>query len=286
MMKFGFLQGLAALVIVASMVSNAAAQPPTPGLQYVFDASVDNLNKAGGITDVSGNGHNGTVIDPAYAYFDMGPSGKMNAIHILDDGDIDPNDDTDGAGINTNAMTNDPTLNIFNGPYTCMAWVNLDDLTTNRDHMVFGTAPPNAPGATSANAGSLHLGFRGPEVYNGWWGAGTGRDSGYDNQSGGARGYVGQVGEWHHITWRFTGSSAPGYQDIFQDGVLSQSFLTSTYYGGILLGDGVVPNAPAPLLIGRNVANNGAFAGILSDVRIYNVALDNATIASIASSPP
>jgi hypothetical protein len=283
MMKFGFLQGLAALVVVASMVANAAAQAPTPGLQYTFVQGVDDLNKAGGITDASGNGHNGTVIDSAYAEFATGPAGNMNAIHI------DPfnyPDETDGSGINTNTMTDDPTLNIFNGPYTCMAWVNLDDQTA--DHMVFGTPPPNAPGATSTLAGSLHLGFRNKQVYNGWWGAGTGRDSAYDNLTPN-RGYAGQIGEWHHIAWRFTGSQSSGYQDIFQDGVLYKSTLSPTYYGGILLGDGMVPNAPVPLLVGRNVGNGGAmgaFAGYLSDVRVYNVALDDATIASIASTPP
>jgi hypothetical protein len=285
MIKFGFLAGLAALVIVASMVSNAAAQPPTPGLQYVFNSAVDNLNTQGGITDVSGNGHNGTVIDSAFAEFATGPSGNNNAIHI---DNYNYTDDTDGSGINTNALTNDPTLNIFNGPYTCMAWVNLDDQIN--DHMVFGTNPPSAPGAGSQVSGSLHLGFRNMMVYNGWWGSGSGRDSCYDNQSGGTRGYVGQVGEWHHVAWRFTGSSAPGNQDIFQDGVLYQSFATTTYYGGILLADGGVPNVPAPLLVGRNVGGGapyaGAFSGYLSDVRIYPVALDDATIASIASTPP
>jgi hypothetical protein len=225
-MKLGFLQGkvkrllagMAALVLMASVVSNARAQL---GLQYKFVQGVDSLTAAGGIHDLSGNGHHGTVIDSGFAEFTMGPAGNMNAIHI---DNFNFPDETDGSGINTNTLTNHADLNIFNGPYTVMAWVNLDDFSG--DHMVFGTPPPNPPGA-SANTGSLHLGFRNHQVYNGWWGAGTTRDSAYDNQ--GNSGYVGDVGEWHHITWRFTGSASPGYQDIFQDGLLYQRFRSKVW---------------------------------------------------------
>jgi hypothetical protein len=290
-MNFGFLQGrartllagMAALVVSAGLASSAWAQ--VMGLQYKFIQGVDDLTVPGGIHDLSGNGHHGTVIDSAYAEFTTGPSGNMNAIHI---DNFNYQDETDGSGINTNTLTNHPDLNFFNGPYTAMAWVNLDDQM--RDHMVFGTPQPNAPGATSPAAGSLHLGFRNHQIYNGWWGAGTGRDSGYDNLSSGqVRGYVGQPGEWHHVAWRFTGSGGPGFQDMFQDGVLYQSFLTNNFYGGLLTSDGNVPNVPVNLLVGRNVGDTGtpgAFSGSLSDVRVYNVALDDATIATIASLPP
>ena len=270
---------VAALAMVACVVSTATAQPP-PGLQYTFVMGVDDLTKAGGINDVSGHAHNGTVINSGYAEFAAGPSGKMNAIHI---DPVNTADETDGSGINTGTKTDNADLNIFNGPYTVMAWINLDDQTG--DHMVFGTPPPNAPGANSASTGALHLGFRNKQVYNGWWGAGTGRDSAFDNQ--GNRGYVGQVGEWHHVAWRFTGSGGPGYQDIFQDGILYQRFRSQYFYGDLLApGDGGVPNVPVNLLIGRNVGNNGAFAGSLSDVRVYNVALSDDEIAAIAASPP
>jgi hypothetical protein len=267
---------MAGLVVLASVVSTATAQ--TPGLQYTFVQGVDNLNTPGGINDVSGHGHNGTVIDSNLAQFIAGPAGNMNAIHI--DNDNEP-DETAGSGINTGTTTDNPDLNIFNGPYTVMAWVNLDD--QGGDHMVFGTPPPNAV-AGSPSSGSLHLGFRNHQVYYGWWGAGTTRDSAYDNQ--GNSGYVGMTGEWHHVAWRFTGSAGPGYQDIFQDGVLYQRFLSKYYYGGALAGDGSVPNVPAILLIGRTVANNGAFSGSLSDVRVYNAALSDDDIAAIAASPP
>ena len=268
--------GLAAFVVLGSMVSNASAQL---GLQYKFIQGVDDLTAPGGIHDLSGNGHHGTVIDSGVAEFTTGPAGNMNAIHI---DNFNFADETDGSGINTNTLTNHPDLNIFDGPYTVMAWVNLDDLTG--DHMVFGTPPPKPPGA-SANTGSLHLGFRNHQVYTGWWGAGTGRDSAYDNQSAN-RGYVGDVGEWHHITWRFTGAASAGYQDTFQDGVLYQRFRSPVWYGGPLLDSGGVPNVPVNLLIGRTVANNGAFSGSLSDVRVYNTALSDDDIASIASLPP
>ena len=137
---------------------------------------------------------------------------------------------------------------------------------------------PKAPGAGSDDAGSLHLGFRGSSVYNGWWGASVGRDS--------QIAYIGQPGEWHHIAWRFTGAAGPGNQDIFEDGVLYNSSPTTSYYGGILQENNNVPNAPTVLLIGRTVSNNGAFNGSLSDVRVYNTALTDDDVAAIAATPP
>ncbi len=66
-----------------------------------------------------------------------------------------------------------------------------------------------------------------------------------------------------------------------------QRFRTPYYYGGLLApGDGGVPNVPVNLLVGRNVGANGAFWGSLSDVRVYNTALDDGVIAGIAASPP
>jgi hypothetical protein len=277
--RFTFLRGIAALALVAGVVSTALAQ--SPGLQYTFVQGTDDLTKAGGIHDQSGNNHHGTVIDSAYAEFTKGPAGNPNAIHI---DNVNFSDETDGSGINTNTMNNNADLNIFNGPYTVMAWVNLDD--QSGDHMVFGSPNINAPGANSPSTGCLHLGFRNAQVYNGWWGAGTGRDSSYDNQ--GNRGYVGQVGEWHHVAWSFDGSASGGLQRIYQDGLLYQAFRSPVWYGGPLLDQGANPpnNAPALLLIGRQVANNGAYSGSLSDVRVYNTALTDGQIASIAATPP
>src|SRR5262249_31881811 len=148
-----------ALLLLACVVSTATAQP-NPGLQYTFVQGTDDLNKLGGINDVSGHGHNGTVIDASTAQFVAGPSGKMNAIYFDFLNDVD---ETTGSGINTGTKTDNADLNIFNGPYTVMAWVNPDQLAS--DKMVFGTPPPNADGAGNANAGSLHLGFRNSQVY-------------------------------------------------------------------------------------------------------------------------
>src|SRR5205823_10705494 len=145
--------------------------------------------------------------------------------------------------INTNTLTNNPDVNIFDGPYTVMAWVNLDDFSG--DHMVFGTPNPNAPGANSPSTRSLHLGFRNHQVYNGWWGAGTTRDSAYDNQ--GNSGYVGTVGDWHHVAWRFDGAMTGGLQSIFQDGLLYQCFRSQVWYGLPLLDSVGVTNVAVQL---------------------------------------
>jgi len=264
--------GIAALVVLAGVVTTATAQPPTPGLQYTFVQGTDDLTTPGGIHDQSPNGHNGTVINSAYAEFVAGPAGNMNAIHI---DAVNTPDETDGSGINTGVMNNDPTINIFDGPYTLTAWCNLDDFG---EHMVFGSPKPNAPGSGSADAGALHLGFRGSTVYFGWWGASVNRDS--------SIAYVGQPGEWHHIAWRFTGMDSGGSQDIFQDGVLFNSHQTDSWYGGILAENNNVPNVPTVLLIGRTVSNNGAFSGSLSDVRVYSTALSDDDIAAIAAVQP
>ena len=40
------------------------------------------------------------------------------------------------------------------------------------------------------------------------------------------------------------------------------------------------------LLVGRTTYNNGAYAGTLADVRIYNDLLADSDIAAIAASPP
>src|SRR5262249_50459066 len=232
------LGGMAALALLAGMISTAPAQPPSPGLQYLFVPGTDDPTMPGGIKDQSGNGHNGTVINSAFAELGMiaGPSGNnMNTIHI----DVaNTADETDGSGINTGVLNNDPTINIFDGPYTLMAWCNLDDLTG--DHMVFGSPKPKAPGAGSDDAGALHLGFRGSAVYNGWWGASVNRDA--------QVAYVGQPGEWHHIAWRFDGHDSGGNQDIFEDGTMYTSHMTPSWYGGILAENNNVPNVPTNLL--------------------------------------
>ena len=110
------LGGIAALALLAGVVSTAPAQPPPPGLQYLFVVGVDDPTMPGRIMDQSGNGHNGTVINSAYAELGLapGPSGNnMNTIHI---DAVNMADETDGSGINTGVLNNDPTINIFDGP--------------------------------------------------------------------------------------------------------------------------------------------------------------------------
>jgi hypothetical protein len=63
-------------------------------------------------------------------------------------------------------------------------------------------------------------------------------------------------------------------------------YRTPLYYGGILPENNNVPNVAVNLLIGRTVANNGAYSGSLSDVRVYNTGLSDEEIAAIAASPP
>src|SRR5262249_43657443 len=145
----------AALVMFASLVATASAQP-APGLQYLFNACTDDPTKAGGITDASGNDINGTVIDPSFAELTQGPAGNNNAHHL--DG-VNAADESAGIGITTGVQVDNPNINIFNGPYTCMFWVNRD--RGSGEDMIFGSPKPNAPGAGSADPGSLHMGFRG-----------------------------------------------------------------------------------------------------------------------------
>jgi hypothetical protein len=135
------------------------------------------------------------------------------------------------------------TLGVGVNDYTAMAWVNVDVLAG--DNMVFGEASGN----------SLHLGFRNTQVYFGHWGNDTGSATLLD------------PGTWHHIAWRYEG----GTQSIFIDGQLDNQ----QDHGPL--------NNPGNLIVGRTVPNNGAFGGFLEDVRIYNVPLSDADIATIAA---
>jgi hypothetical protein len=261
---------IAALAVLASVVSTATAQP-APGLQYTFVQGVDDPTMPNGINDVSGHGHNGTVIDSTLAEMVPGPAGKMNAIHL--DGVNGP-DETQGSGINTGIPVDSADLNIWLGPFTTMAWVNLDDFG---ERMVFGTPKPHPSGT-----GSLHIGFRGSAAYFGFWGASRNRD--------GQAPLGFSPGEWHHVAWRYDGAGAMGpdtvgNQDIFIDGQMFVSHQNAPFYGSFLSEsneDNVVTN----LLIGRTVANNGAFNGSLADVRVYPIAVGDDDIAAIAASPP
>jgi hypothetical protein len=234
------LGGIASLLVWASLVANA---PADLQLQYAFVQGVDDPTKPGGINDLSGNGHNGTAIDPSLASFVAGPSGNMNAIHFNKD-----DNPTGGSGIDTGTDTT--TVGVSPGPFTVMAWVNVDNLTG--DNMVFGTTQSPA----------LHLGFRSMDIYMGFWS----NDSSAPYQAP-------PVGEWHHVAWRYDPGTT--MQDILLDGVLLNSSGNHTPYG-----------QNQELLIGRTIPNNGAYGGALSDVRVYNQALSDDAVNAIAMSPP
>src|SRR5947209_14570169 len=83
----------AALVVLASVVSMAAAQPK-PTLEYKFGPTTDLSN----IKDASGNGHDGFEAsgDPAQAFLVTGHKGDAMAAVFLGgvDTHIDTGDDT------------------------------------------------------------------------------------------------------------------------------------------------------------------------------------------------
>ena len=238
----GLIGSMAALVVLASMVSTAAGQIPAPVLWYKFDPAADTLD-AGGIHDSSANGYNGTVVTPADATLGQpGHAAGANAIHLVKDDNIVFGISW-GSGIATFQTVD--TLGVGVKDYTAMAWVNVDKLSG--DNMVFGEAAGN----------SLHLGFRDTQVYFGHWGNDTGSNLRLD------------PGTWHHVAWRYQADGA--LQSIFIDGNLDN-----------VGAHGPLAN-PGNLIVGRTVPNNGAFGGFLEDVRIYNVALTDDQIATIAA---
>ncbi len=241
---------LAALMVVVGVVTLA---PADLVLQYTFDqkATPPDTLAANGIHDRSGHGNDGSVITATDAMFVNGPSGNPNAIHLTKD---DAGDEFSGSGITTNTDT--MGLGVDTGPFTLTAWVNRDNQAG--DNMIFGTPPPGD--------GSLHVGFRGDTGYFAFWGN--------DSQGGTI-----PTGEWHHLAYRYNFDVSPpfskGQQDIFIDGIL------------VSRSGGHRPYAKTRTqLIGRTVANNGAFGGSLSDVRIYNEFLTDAAIIALAGSPP
>jgi hypothetical protein len=233
-----------------------------PTIQYIFNPNAsppDDNTKVGGIINRgSSPGHKGTEISLGqYSQFVPGPSGAINAIH-LDGVDSFPRSSAVGTGIDTGTTTGDPTINIASGPFTVMAWVNRDGVSG--DNMVFGTGFGGATdNPNSDGTGALHLGFRDTAVYYGFW-----------NGDSNAPGFL--PGEWHHVAWRHDGASQ---QDIFIDGEQASSDPNRQQYGNDF-----------NMLVGREVFNDGAFAGSLSDVRVYPVMLADADIAAIAASPP
>jgi hypothetical protein len=174
----------AALLVVGSVVSIAAAQPKD-SLRYKFDPSTDLSN----IKDASGNGHNGMEMsgDPSLAFLVSGHKGDPMAA-LFQAGQATNGIDT---GVDTT------TLGLDNKAFTVMAFVNR--ATIRGDNFVFGT--------DQGNSFSLHLGFRDKVTYMAFWG----------NDSAGP--IVGAF-QWHHLAQRFDPTVGGGSQDIFLDGVL------------------------------------------------------------------
>jgi hypothetical protein len=237
----------AALLVLASVVSIAAAQPK-PTLEYSFDPTKDSLSKAGGILDHSASKANGTELSGGKeATFVTGHDGTTtNAIYFLGD----PSTDTGGTGIDTGTDT--ATVGIDGGAFTVMAWVNRANF--KQDNMVFGT---NLNGA-----GDLHLGFRLSFAYCGFWGN--------DSTGPGVPG----INEWHHFAVRYDDSKMT--QDIFIDGALVNSEGGHAPYG-----------SAAGLIIGHTYGNIGAFSGAIEHPRVFGgAALKDEQILADAQDKP
>jgi hypothetical protein len=242
---------LAVLIVSASVVSIAPAQAPTPVLQYGFGPG-DSL-KAGGIHDLSGNGHDGTVLNPVDAMLGVTDHlGGTNAIHLQHLGQ----NTTQLGGIFTDTYTS--TLGIQFGPFTVCSWVNRDDFSGlyNRDHMVFGTT----------DNPTMHLGFREGNVFYGFW----------NNDSSTPAGFP--AGEWHHVAWRYDPCMVT--QDILIDGVLAHSRFGAQPYGQ----DQILIVGAALQYDGNG--KSGKFGGALDGAQVFNVALRDDQVLAIAKDMP
>ena len=140
-------------------------------------------------------------------------------------------------------------LGMVNGDFTAAAWINIGAFDGG-DESVFGQL-----GGGLNNA--LHLVIRSQKPYMGFFG----------NDTGGATTL--STNTWFHIAWRYT--QATGEQAIYVNGTLD----TSTTGHAPLQGTSAV-------LIGR-WGSGGYLTGMIDDARIYNRALTNSEIASIAS---
>jgi hypothetical protein len=249
-------RGLAALFVLAAVVSAAAAQvtmiQPGEVLTYNFGPD-DQFTVLGGVIDRSGNGHNGTSLslNAETALVPGHPAGGRMAIASWGD-DLGGAQGTSGtilwagSGIYTNTDTH--TLGLDTGPFTCMAWVLRGSY--KGDNMLFGTVAVPA----------MHQGFRGNKPYQGFW----------NNDNTGAPPGNPPVASWHHIAFRYDPSILQ--QDIYVDGVnVSSAGPNEQPYGQI-----------QPLLIGRTVPNSGAFSGLIEYPRVFNVALTDSQIAAAA----
>jgi hypothetical protein len=241
---------LALLVFLTGLVPSSMAQAPTPVLQYGFGPN-DTLKV---IHDLSGNGYDGTVLNPQDAMLGVTDhKGGTNAIHFPH---IAMNNSTLG-GIFTGAYTS--TLGINPGPFTVCSWVNRDDFAStpyDRDHMVFGTT----------DNPTLHLGFRENNIQYGFWA---------NDSIGVAKSPPAH--EWHHVAWRY---DETGNQDILVDGVLVNSSPGHFPYS-----QNEILIVGAALQYDGN-AKSGIFGGALDSAQVFNVALRDDQVLAIAKDMP
>jgi len=195
-----------------------------------------------------GAGANGTLNGTNFSIVSGTPSGK--AIKFTND---------DATFINTGKAfsalvgafgTANPTAG---EEYTFSAVATLDNVTG--DNMIFGQDP-----AGSENA--LHVGFRDANVHQGHWGADT-------TSAGGA-----SIGTRVHVAYRYADTNGDGTfeQQLFLNGV---SIAGPSQMNGL--------DNDMNVLIGTS-RNGGGFGGTLDNVRIFDNALTNAEIASLATS--
>ncbi|HLA64579.1 MAG TPA: LamG-like jellyroll fold domain-containing protein, partial [Rhodothermales bacterium] len=140
------------------------------------------------------------------------------------------------------------SLGLLGASFTVECWLKADDGTLVGDRPVLGMGAENA-----GKDGVLHLVLRNGVPYMGFWG---------DDLQGPAPLVA---GAWYHVAWRFNAGTKE--QTIFVDGVR----VASRAAEGPMAGDG-------PVYLARY--NDAAFfSGMLSDLRIWNVARSDAQIS-------
>ncbi|MEM7387992.1 MAG: LamG-like jellyroll fold domain-containing protein, partial [Verrucomicrobiota bacterium] len=143
-------------------------------------------------------------------------------------------------------------VQILEGPYTMTAWVRAETTSpggNSEDNVIFGQLEGAEP---------LHNGLRGGSFHVGHWGN--------DYTAGTVT-----VGEWQHVAYRYDDA---GLIDIFVDGEKQGA---GSVKGGV---DG----AEGEIVIGSTKGDQDRdFSGDLDEIRIYNFALSDSAIASIAA---
>ncbi len=157
----------------------------------------------------------------------------------------------------------------MNDGYTAMAWVRWDGPDGNEDHMVFGQ--DIAPGFNP----QLHLGIRAnnggvEDIHFGHW---TGGD--VDNNGGTVN-----IGEWHHLTWTWSGTQGR----VWLDGVEATNLADTDEELGL-------ENMGANVTVGMHSIVDGdgsfqSFNGAIDEVKIFDRPLLTSEILAEMAGPP